>query len=299
MLTIVVRERAGCALVCPVCRDELGTDGREICAECGAEHHAECLSESGCASMVCRSFEDDRDNDRDNDVAPRFSIEQNPLWRAVHEECFVGGLQGTEMRLRNPWYHHSVDDAELIISVGYTASYDDQDVLCRANRRALEGEFFDSECVTSDHRGVHVHILSEPANGEDWSVEEAILERLESLQRYPCLDESLLSELETEEIDEQLSDYALRDAIGSLALWEQNAIEDMPRDQELAAYWRACVEAGEYPSCGGYGIHWPGSAAWFAAFREELGIAGMAECTECDEYPASHESGRCAHCEGS
>lgn len=286
MFTLVVRERAGCALVCPVCRVELGTDQRASCAECGTEHHSECIDAQGCASMNCVVIEDDR--------TPRAGLEQsgleqNPLWQAIH---------GPGGELRAPWYHHRIDDDGLVITVGYTASYDDQDVLFRANRRALEAEFSASGLLcSSDYDGARVHILSSPANGEDWSIEQSILESLNSLEQYPCLDEQLWSELEHEEIVQQLDDYALRDAVERLELWEQNAIEDMPKKQKLSAYWQACGEAGEYPACSGSEIHWPDSDAWFAAFREELGIAGMTECRDCYDYPAAHDSGCCAHCE--
>lgn len=281
MHTLVVRKREVCALTCPVCRDELGTDQRVSCAECGTEHHSECIDAQGCASMNCVVIEDDRNL--------RFSLEQNPLWQAIH---------GPGGELRAPWYHHRIDDDGLVITVGYTASYDDQDVLCRANRRALEAEFSDSGLLCSGYDGARVHILPTPANGEDWSIEQSILESLNSLEQYPCLDEQLWSEFEHEEIVQQLDDYALRDAVERLELWERGAIEDMHKEQELSAYWQACKEAGEYPACSGAEIEWPGSAAFYSAFREALGIAGMTECRDCYDYPAAYESGCCAHCEG-
>ena len=206
--------RALPATQCPSCRDHLAAAPPVApCPACSALHHAACLAELGCSSLVCgvvgaiEPAEDDEDEQT-----------ENPLL----------GVQ---------WYAY--DGATGDYQIPYYGSHDG-DAVGLANEQTVDAEFGDCSFVDGHGRFTVDDTPCECGRGAEdpWACELSMVETLNALECYPILDEDLHSQIEQDQQTDAWEDWGR-------AEMETEASTRWPLLDVAAVNWDGLVFGGE------------------------------------------------------
>ncbi len=268
---------------CPACLDHLAAGPIIVrCGECKTPHHGECLTEIGCASLTCTATSAPGANTFAGN--PGFIPEglldthPNPLASAIGE---------------GNWYSANYDVGIGAWSLPCVASGTYADLLSRCNYATLAAEFGGDPCTCEltgrdcdAHPGANTESCSFWHNGtfqvlgtpcacaednEPWDCEQRAVETMEALENYPVLDDSLHSEAEIHDQDEQWDSWGRADMLRELETRTGLESDGVLSTQGDALRDLAQDETQEYPEGGDDNLSFP-YVDWAQHLAQDLDV---------------------------
>lgn len=253
------------ATKCPACLDHLASGPTVTqCSTCAAYHHAECLEELGCSSLVCTATGAEGYTQGATALTGDFGEHPNPLAVATTESYYSCNYNETHQEWQLP-YVSSGPYNDLMAQVNYAtlaAEFGGDPCHCDLIGQECNGHPDDESTACAFWNAGSFQVLEHPCHcprgtEDPWSCEQAAVEAMDSLENYPVLDDCLHSEAECHDEDEQWSDYARQEFLGALEQATDLEADNVTDEQADDLRSEATDETGQYPERSGEDVCFP------------------------------------------